>query len=85
MAAPELFNSVINNLMSRVTLNTWVWFGGYQLPDLEHVDDTALFAESVTDLPTALKIYSEETPGWSAEYPSHGPEPPSNDKDGTDV
>ena len=61
MAAPELFNFMIDNVMFRVMGQiSHVWLKEYQLTDLEYVDDNALFAESVTDIPTVLKIYSKE-------------------------
>ena len=61
MAALELSNCVIDNLMFRVISQIpSVWLGEYQLAGMEYVDDTALFVESRTDMSTALKIYSEE-------------------------
>ena len=71
-----------------------VQLGEYQLSDLEYVDDTTLFTESVTDMSSALQIYSKETAqlgisvNWSKTKLMHigdGPDPTSIDIDGTEV
>ena len=71
-----------------------MWLGEYQLTELEYANDTTLFAESVTDMSTTLKIYSEEAAqlrlrvNWSNTKLMHigdGPDPPSINIDGTDI
>ena len=95
VATPELFNYVIHNLVLRVTSEIpSVLLGEYQLTDLDYADDTTLFAEVLTYMSTALKIYSEEAGqmglrvNWSKMklmHVGHGPDLPSIDIDGSEV
>ncbi|GAA6085621.1 SLAIN motif-containing protein 1-like, partial [Tachysurus ichikawai] len=57
VVAPDLFNCIIDYLMSRVWERVpGVSFGSYLLTDLEYADDTILLSQ----LRDALGIYSEE-------------------------
>ncbi|GAA6087975.1 gamma-aminobutyric acid receptor subunit alpha-2-like [Tachysurus ichikawai] len=61
VAAPDLFNCIIDHLMSRVWERVpGVSFGSYHLTDLEYADDTILLSTSYSQLRDALAIYSEE-------------------------
>ncbi|MCJ8749435.1 hypothetical protein PDJAM_G00176320 [Pangasius djambal] len=61
VAAPDLFNCIIDHLMSKVCERIpGVPFGSYHLTDLEYADDTILFSTSYSQLRDALGIYSEE-------------------------
>ncbi|CAM4466358.1 unnamed protein product [Leuciscus chuanchicus] len=61
VAAPDLFNCIIDHLMSRVCERVpGVSFGSYHLTDLEYADDTILLSTSYSQLRDALGIYSEE-------------------------
>ena len=61
MAAPDLFNCIIDYLMTRVNERVpGTFFGDYRLNDLEYADDAALLAESLEDLQRALEVFSEE-------------------------
>ncbi|XDV50755.1 hypothetical protein PO909_019770 [Leuciscus waleckii] len=61
VAAPDLFNCIIDHLMSRVCERVpGVSFGSYHLTDLEYADDTILLSTSYSQLRDALCIYCEE-------------------------
>ncbi len=61
VAAPDLFNCIIDHLMSKVCERVpGVSFGSYHLTDLEYADDTILLSTSYSQLRDALGIYSEE-------------------------
>ncbi|XP_045915344.1 SLAIN motif-containing protein 1-like [Micropterus dolomieu] len=61
VAAPDLFNCIIDHLMSRVCERVpGVAFGSYYLTDLEYADDTILLSTSLSQLRGALGIYIEE-------------------------
>uniref|UniRef100_A0A3B3HVR8 ribonuclease H n=1 Tax=Oryzias latipes TaxID=8090 RepID=A0A3B3HVR8_ORYLA len=61
VAAPDLFNCIIDQLMSRVCEQVpEVSLGNYHLTDLEYADDTILFSTSLSQLKLALSIYSRE-------------------------
>ena len=61
VAAPDLFNCIIDYLMTKVSERVpGVSFGSYHLADLEYADDTALFTESLDDLTLALDVFNEE-------------------------
>lgn len=54
VAAPELFNCVIDHLMSRVCERIpGVLFSKYALKVLEYADDTTLFSETADQLSEA--------------------------------
>ena len=95
VAAPELFNCVIDHLMSRVCERIpGVPLGNYILKDLEYADDTTLFGETADQLREALSVFDEESKklglriSWSKTELMHvgdGPDPPSFLFDGTPV
>ena len=61
VAAPDLFNSVIDYLMARVIERIpGVSFGNFHLADLEYADDTLILATTTEQLREALVIYQEE-------------------------
>ncbi|KAL1273454.1 hypothetical protein QQF64_029316 [Cirrhinus molitorella] len=61
VAAPDLFNCIIDHLMSKVCERVpGVPFGSYHLTDLEYADDTILLSTSYSQLRDALDVYSEE-------------------------
>ncbi|CAH1242627.1 Hypp6909 [Branchiostoma lanceolatum] len=61
VAAPDLFNCVIDYLMTKVCERVpGVSFGQYNLADLEYADDTTLLADSLEHLRKALTVYDEE-------------------------
>ena len=60
VAAPELFNCVIDHLMTRVCEQVpGVMLGSYKLVDLEYADDTTLFSETPDHLREALNIFNQ--------------------------
>ena len=61
VAAPDLFNCVIDHLMTRVCERvSGVSFGEYNLSDLEYADDTAALTEDLPTLVLALDTFAEE-------------------------
>lgn len=61
VSAPDLFNCIIDHLMSRVCERVpGVSFGNSHLTDLEYADDTILLSMSYSQLRDALGIYREE-------------------------
>lgn len=86
VAAPDLFNCIIDHLMSKVCeLVPGVTFGDYHLTDLEYADDTILLTSSYSELKDAPGIYSAEakklglTVSWPKTrfmYVGDGPDPP---------
>ena len=61
VAAPDLFNCVIDYLMERVSEQVpGVQLGSYTLGDLEYADDAALLCSSLQDLRRALTVFSKE-------------------------
>ena len=61
IAAPDLLNCAIDILMSHVCEKVQgISLGNYHITDLDYANDTVLFAESPTNLKSALHIYSDE-------------------------
>ena len=61
MAAPDLFNCIIDHLMTCICQRIiGVRLGNYHLADLEYVDDTTFFSDTVADLVAGLSIFQEE-------------------------
>ncbi|KAI8518905.1 hypothetical protein Bbelb_021620 [Branchiostoma belcheri] len=61
VAAPDLFNCVVDYLMSKVSeCVPGVSFGGYSLADLEYADDTTLLADTPQRLRDALAVFDAE-------------------------
>ena len=61
VAAPDLFNCVIDYIMERVVAGIpAVKLGAYELADLEYADDTAILQGSLQDLTRALEIFDQE-------------------------
>ena len=61
MIAPDLFNCVIDHLMTQVCQRiTGIRLGNYHLSDLEFDDDTTLFSDTVAYIVTGLIIFQEE-------------------------
>ena len=61
VAAPDLFNCVLDYLMSKVCEQVpGVQFGSRTLADLEYADDTAMLASSFGDIRRALIVFSQE-------------------------
>ena len=61
VAAPDLFNVIIDHLMTEVSPRIQgVYIGNYKLTDLEYADDTTLFASSGQELHESLKAFSTE-------------------------
>ena len=95
VAAPELFNCVIDHLMLRTCERIpGVPLGNYILKDLEYADDTILFSETSDQLREALSVFDEESKklglkiSWAKTklmYIGIGPGPPSFLFDGTPV
>ena len=95
VAAQELFNCVIDHLMSRVCERIpGVPLGNYILKDLEYADDTILFAETAEQLREALCVFDEESkklglriswPKTELMFIGDGPDPPPLLFDGTPV
>ena len=86
VAAPDLFNCVIDYLMTRVTERIpGVTFGNHNLADLEYADDTTMLCNTAEELRDALTIFNEEASklglniNWSKTELMHvgeGPDPP---------
>ena len=61
VAAPDLFNCVIDHLMTKVSARVaGVSFGPFELGDLEYADDTALFSNTLEEITQALTVFDEE-------------------------
>ena len=61
VAAPDLFNSVLDYLMSKVSEQVpGVRLGNQSLGDLEYADDTAMLTSSFAELKRALIVFSQE-------------------------
>ncbi|KAI8496714.1 hypothetical protein Bbelb_253690 [Branchiostoma belcheri] len=85
VAAPDLFNCVVDYLMSKVSeCVPGVSFGGYSLADLEYADDTTLLADTPQRLRDALVVFDAEASklglsiNWSKTELMHigdGPDP----------
>ncbi|KAI8486243.1 hypothetical protein Bbelb_359590 [Branchiostoma belcheri] len=85
VAAPDLFNCVVDYLMSKVSeCVPGVSFGGYSLADLEYADDTTLLADTPQRLRDALAVFDAEASklglsiNWSKTELMHigdGPDP----------
>ena len=61
VAAPDLFNSVIDYLMTKVSTRVpGVSFGSYDLGDLEYAHDTALITGTLDAIIHALDVFDEE-------------------------
>ena len=62
VAAPDLFNCVIDYLMNRVcNLIPSIQLNHYMLSDLEYADDTAIFYSSLKDLTDAIHAQHTES------------------------
>ena len=62
MAAPDLFNCVIDYPMTQVYQRiTGVRLGNYHLTDLDYDDDITLFSATVADLVSGLSIFQQDT------------------------
>ncbi|KAI8518875.1 hypothetical protein Bbelb_021320 [Branchiostoma belcheri] len=62
VAAPDLFNCVIDYLMTKVCERVpGVSFGQYNQADQEYADDTTLLADDLERLQEALTVYDEES------------------------
>ena len=61
VAAPDLFNCIIDYLMENVSATLpGIQLGPYHLTDLEYADDAALFATNQNDISSALAIFDTE-------------------------
>ena len=61
MAAPDLFNCVIDYVMEKVTQRVpGVKLGSFELADLEYADDTAILTGMLKEIEEALRIFKEE-------------------------
>lgn len=86
VAAPDLFNCIIDHPMSRVCERVpRVSFDSYHLTDLGYADDTILLGTSYSQLKDDVGIYSEEAKHLSLQvswtktkfmYVGDGPDPP---------
>jgi len=62
VAAPDLFNYIVDHLMSRVCAQIpAVSFGNLHLADLEYADDTILLSNDIEKLTAALSVYDRES------------------------
>jgi len=62
IAAPDLFNCVVDHLVLRVYAQTpAVSFGNLHLSDLEYADDTILLSNDIEKLTAALSVYDRES------------------------
>ena len=62
VAAPDLFNCVVDHLMSRVCAQIPdVSFGNLHLADLEYADDTIMLSDGIEKLMAALSVYDRES------------------------
>jgi len=90
VAAPDLFNCVVDHLMSRVCAQILsLPFGNLHLADLEYADDTILLSNDIEKLTAALSIYDRESRqlGLRVSWVNvgKGPDPPSLNIDGNAV
>ena len=86
VAAPDLFNCVIDYLMTKVSERIpGVSFGNHTLADLEYADDTTVLCNTADELQEALSIFHEEATklglsvNWGKTELMHigdGPDPP---------
>ena len=61
VAAPDLFNCVIDYIMSKVVERVpGIQLGSYNIADLEYADDTAMLTGTLDDLISALNVFREE-------------------------
>ena len=61
VAAPDLFNCIIDYLMENVSATVpGIQLGPYHLTDLEYADDAAMFATNQNDISSALAIFDAE-------------------------
>ena len=61
VAAPDLFNSVIDHLMTTVSEQIQgIHLGDFQLLDLEYADDTVILASTIEGIKTAMLTYQTE-------------------------
>ena len=61
VAAPDLFNCIIDYLMENVSaMVPGIQLGPYHLTDLEYADDAAIFATNQNDISSALAIFDAE-------------------------
>ena len=61
VTAPDLFNSIIDYLMSKVSARVPVMsFGSYALCDLEYADDTALLTGTFEAIIRPLEVFNEK-------------------------
>ena len=61
VAAPDLFNCIIDYLMEHVSaMVPGIHLGTYYLTDLEYADDAAIFATNQNDISSALAIFDAE-------------------------
>ena len=61
IAAPDLFNSVVDYLMEKVCEQIpGVAFGDYDLADLEYADDTAILSGTFAEITHALEVFDTE-------------------------
>jgi len=87
VAAPDLFNCVVDHLMSLVcTQIPAVSFDNLHLADLEYADNTILLSNDIEKLTAALSVYDRESRklglkvSWAKTKLMHvgeGPDPPS--------
>lgn len=86
VAAPDLFNCIIDHLMTAVCDRLpGIQLGDYHLTDLDYADDTTLFCNSRGDMERALTIFGDEATrlglrvNWQKTklmYVGDGPDPP---------
>ena len=61
VAAPDLFNCIIDYLMENVSaMVPGIQLGPYHLTDLEYADDAAIFATNQNDISSTLAIFDAE-------------------------
>ena len=61
VAAPDLFNCIIDQLMTKVCNRiTGIHLGDFQLTDLDYADDTVIFCSTLAQLKDALVIFDQE-------------------------
>ena len=61
VAAPDLFNCVIDYIMEKVTQRVpGMKLGSFQLADLEYADDTAILTGTLRETMEALEVFKEE-------------------------
>ena len=61
VAAPDLFNCIIDYLMENVSaMVPGIQLGQYHLTDMEYADDASIFATNQNDISSALAIFDTE-------------------------